>query len=416
VIWGGEARAAVTFFDYLRLEGSTSYDPTFRWLGQGQLSLIIPFTRKKSLSDRSCTLSRRSVQPVDRFEIIPVDKKRRHKTMVNPATGSPYFFWFVDNTSHSAGTYESPFPTLTAAQNASGPGDIIYVFPGDGTSQGMDQGVVLQPYQKLIGSGAKFGLSTTYGQVSIPALTKNLPQLTSPYTTVVRTNIGSEVAGLFVLSQTGIVTSDFGAIVSYFPDIYIHDNTIIVYNNANGIDISQDFGMSVISNNQILSGDALDEYGILVFGSGNLLIQGNVISGLTNLSGFDQGIAIYTRLPSFPVNITIKGNYFNSQTSLGNDFPSAIFFTSAILEAPTNILIQDNFINMPAGIQNAVAGVYTQLFPPVGGAVGITTFTLQNNISYTTPFVPGYQFVDVSGVPGALQVNFLNNVGTRVGP
>lgn len=62
--------------------------------------------------------------------------------------------WFVDNTNPTPGdgSLHNPFNTLLAAELASAPGDIICVFPGDHTTNGMDTGIVLKDNQKLIGS------------------------------------------------------------------------------------------------------------------------------------------------------------------------------------------------------------------------------------------------------------------------
>ena len=66
-------------------------------------------------------IAERAIQRVDRYEIIPVDRKYKNSVAIDPLTGQPYFFWFVNNLSHSDGTFESPFPMLVQAQNASSP-------------------------------------------------------------------------------------------------------------------------------------------------------------------------------------------------------------------------------------------------------------------------------------------------------
>src|SRR3569832_2563649 len=96
-------------------------------------------------------LSTRMVQSVQRSEIIPVGKGHRTTRAINPLTGDPYFFIFVDNTTHSLGTYESPYPTLAQAQNDTKPHDVIYIFPGDQTTTGMASGITLKDNQRLWG-------------------------------------------------------------------------------------------------------------------------------------------------------------------------------------------------------------------------------------------------------------------------
>lgn len=184
--WGGQIRASAQIFDYVKIEGNTSYDHLFKWIGQGQVGLSFSFGGKKKVlkeKNSNCSssflLAKRSYQPVDRFEIIPVDKKQGKSTAINPATGLPYQFIFVDNTSASLGTYESPYHSLASAEAQSSPYDIIYVFPGDGTTTNMDHGIALKPNQKLWGSAIEYTLPTTVGSVIIPNMSSSAPQITN---------------------------------------------------------------------------------------------------------------------------------------------------------------------------------------------------------------------------------------------
>ncbi len=138
VIWGGKARVLGAFKDILTLEISDSYDRTFHNKFQGQIALNFSFGPRSKVQkkrDRTCeeadTLNDRMLQPVGRQEIIVIDKVRKNTIAIDPATGLPLFFVFVNNTSHSEGTYESPYPSLGLAQANSSPNDIIYVFPGE---------------------------------------------------------------------------------------------------------------------------------------------------------------------------------------------------------------------------------------------------------------------------------------------
>lgn len=66
--------------------------------------------------------------------------------------------WYVDNTALEGGdgSLVAPFQTLARAERASDAGDTIYVFHGDGTDRGLDRGIALKPYQRLLGSGVTF--------------------------------------------------------------------------------------------------------------------------------------------------------------------------------------------------------------------------------------------------------------------
>lgn len=90
--WGGQARAALEFFEYVKIEGNTSYDHLFKWIGQGQISFIIPCGKKRRIKPRqnqSCfqaqILQKRMVQRIDRNEIIPIHTKHK-KTISSQST------------------------------------------------------------------------------------------------------------------------------------------------------------------------------------------------------------------------------------------------------------------------------------------------------------------------------------------
>ncbi|MCI0381626.1 MAG: inverse autotransporter beta domain-containing protein [Chlamydiae bacterium] len=175
---GGLARLKIDLFDYVALEGQGSYDSLFKWNGYGEIALRLPIggglsrCRKRCLS--CCDLiamERRLTQRPDRFEMMPTTRRNTKTPAIDPITGEPLFFIFVDNTAGSDGTFESPFNTLLAAQNASKIGDIIYVFPGDGTSTGMNNGIILKNNQSLVGSGFALDVSTRFGENTIPPQT-----------------------------------------------------------------------------------------------------------------------------------------------------------------------------------------------------------------------------------------------------
>ena len=200
--WGGELRATVDFGNYFRLEGNTSYDSVFHWIGQGQVSLMVPFGAKRAVR-KNCNccptalaLSQRALQRVDRNEIIAVGDKHKLNKLSSP------FFIFVDSNSHSDGTWESPYPTLILAQNNSGPSDVIYVLPGNGTPYDVTtlNGFTMQAGQKLWGSSTPHELDTPYGTITIPALSSAMPSVlsTAAPSPVVTMGDNCEVAGMGV--------------------------------------------------------------------------------------------------------------------------------------------------------------------------------------------------------------------------
>lgn len=207
--WGGKARLSAGYKSYVTLELIESYDNVFNNQIQGQIAFSLPFgkkqrpskAKKQPLEDERLTC--RMIQPVGRNEIVVVNHKTRYPIGVNPLTNSPYYFVFVDNTSASQGTFESPYPSLLQAQENSQAGQIIYVFPGNGTTAGMNHGITLKQSQKLWGSGISYTLATTNGVITIPSMSQAAPQITNVDTdghgVLLSTN--NEVSGL-TITQT----------------------------------------------------------------------------------------------------------------------------------------------------------------------------------------------------------------------
>lgn len=301
--WGGQARVGLDLFRYCKLEGFASYDSIFKWTGQGQLRISAPFGGKRKIQRKGCppstTLAMRSVQPVERFEIIPVDRKKSLTKAIDPSTGKPYFFWFVDNTSHSQGTFESPFPTLIAAQDASRSGDVIYVFPGDGTSQGLDAGIVLKNHQYLFGAGISHRLPTTTGGMLIPAQAIAWPSLTaaigSPVVTVANNNT---ISGFQIAADgNGAINGSYciGSSSAATKNLSVTSNILTANHGAAGILPNQPSGKVTISNNTIQSSDQQGTYGIYLAqmsGEGSYKVENNLISN------FQSDVIFFPDVPS----------------------------------------------------------------------------------------------------------------------
>lgn len=259
--FGGRLRFSANIFQYLSLDLITTYDNRFHTNVQGSIGINIPLGPKfnPSVNARfsqcqdSYYLYERMLQNVIRQEIVVVDKLHRRKVSsdilpaINPATGLPYVFYFVDNTSHSAGTYESPFHTLQDAQAAASPGNIIYVFPGDGTSNNMNQGITLSSNQSLLGAATVHLLPTTLGNVQIPALAQSLPVITNntgPVVTLSGNN--TLVSGFYIENNNGN-----GIQGNNINNVSIASNTIIG-NNNDGINL-QDIGGTVLIDSNVFT-------------------------------------------------------------------------------------------------------------------------------------------------------------------
>jgi len=230
-VWGGEGRIALDYLEYMRLELSGSYDHLFHGIVQGQVTLTFPFGSRKAVRqpcNKSCCesilLSQRAVQRVDRNEIIAVHSQKSTRIAIDPTTSAPLTFWFVDNLSGSDGIFEDPFPTLLEAQNASSSHHIIYVFPGDGTSNGMDAGIVLKDNQRLLGAGLSYAFDTTRGPILVPAMATGLPLITNAGAStsgqVILAANNNEIAGLEI-AATPVM---WGILAESISSGHYHDN------------------------------------------------------------------------------------------------------------------------------------------------------------------------------------------------
>ncbi len=333
-VWGGKARIAGVYKEMVSLELSDSYDGTFRNKFQGQLGLNFFFGPKSKVKKKgprnTCevaeTFNQRMLQPVGRQEIIPVDSKRKKTVARDPATGEPLFFVFVDNTSSSLGTYESPYPTFAEAQANSAPGNILYVFPGDGTTAGMNSGIFLKADQKFWGSGTSHSIQTTQGSISIPAQTTTSPTITN-------TNIDTE--GNAVTLATNNAISGF-TITSALNDAIIGtdaqnlDVSFCTFENTTTFPIEATFsGDATISltNNQFLNN--VNGVALTLNGTSNVVCTNNTFEGQTSVSNVPIEISADSNI----LVAQIENNLFN-----GNTTGTVRFSLSNVVDTDINVL------------------------------------------------------------------------------
>jgi hypothetical protein len=247
--WGGKARIDISYKNYITLEGSASYDTVFKDIYQGQITFSLPF----GPGSDTCS-NQRSTQKVHRNEIIVTDHRDKNFVAIDPATNEPYYFLFINNESHSNGTFESPYPMLSTAIDVSLPHDIFYIYPGDGSAQTTDIGFVLQDGQQMLGAGFAYDFPTTLGVVRVPALATGRPYLTTDMAlSVIIPANQNTIAGL-LLETTNDTEDLHGCIYTEAPtaDLSIFDN-LIETNGGNGsgsgIYVALAGGMCVIENN-----------------------------------------------------------------------------------------------------------------------------------------------------------------------
>ncbi|MES2344861.1 MAG: right-handed parallel beta-helix repeat-containing protein [Chlamydiota bacterium] len=341
--WGGKVRLNGKYREYVTLEGSYSYDHVFGSIFQGSVGISIPFGKRIRKKEAGCPknanfLAARESQSPYRFE-IPIIKKHTSITKaINPSTGDPWIVWFVDNTSSSLGTFKSPFSTLVQAQNASLPNEIIYVFPGDGTSTGLNAGITLQDNQKLFGSGVSQSISTTNGNIKIPKFSSTLPLLTnSSGNTIVLAN-NNEISGLRLTTNDGSSTPGviFGSGISGGN---IHDNTVFAAVEHQGVQITG-IGSYSIKNNHFFGPT----------GAGNGISLSPDLGGITAIikNNTVTGYAL-----SLFLNANVMGGSGGDFTVIRNSFSEAtstgIFFNSVNANSGSIVSIDSNTITSIAG-------------------------------------------------------------------
>jgi hypothetical protein len=381
-LWGGKARLFWRYKEYISLEASYSYDRLFKNVFQGTIGFSCPLGNKIKRKGRNCpnandlALSRAAFAPY-RFEIPVVSTRKQTKTAINPLTGQPWTVWFVNNTSHSAGTFESPFPTLSEAQTASGPHDIVYVFPGNGSPQGMNVGITLQDNQALYGAGNVHDIHTTRGRIHIPAFSSTAPLLTNVSNILNNGNIvnlanNNEVSGMNLL-----VTQSGSSAINGSSNIYgtnINHNTILGNVDHNGIFITGS-GPLDVSNNQVTGIFNSTSIGIFVKIEDGLFakitVTNNICSGY--LDGIDCGPSLNPTTSTG--DITISGNLVSSFKQTGIFYPTGMANSIARL---TNNTVLDN-VSIGGGSTGGIS-VSLNTNPDSG-----TVFINNNTVMTTTP-------------------------------
>jgi len=349
--WGGKARISGTFKDIVTLEISDSYDRTFHNRFQGQISLSLSLGPKSKVKEqgRTCAVANvfndRMLQPVDRQEIIVIDTPRKNTVAIDPATGLPYVFVFVDNTSNSAGTYESPYHNFAQVEANSAPGDLIYVFPGNGTTTGMDSGISLKANQKFWGSGVSHSMQTSLGTISIPAQSSRSPTITntdintsgdaitlatnnaiSGFTITSAMNdaiFGTDAQNLEVSSCTFSNTTTYAIQAAFSGNASISITNNQFLNNVNGILLDLHGTSTVVcSDNSFKGQTSVSSIPVEISATSNILtanIERNVFDSNTTGSircGFDNVVNAHVNV----LNNTITNNGTGSQASLGSSF------------------------------------------------------------------------------------------------
>lgn len=214
--------------------------------------------------------------------------------------------WFVNNTNPlpGNGSYRNPFNTLLAAQEASKKGDIIFVFPGDNTTKGMDQGFIMKKDQRLLGAGVHHRIDFPDKKLFVRAPSTTLPRITNTSGSVVILANSCEVSGfniVDIVNGDGILGGDPN---SAGPQTRGIKNTIIKKNVIGTFRHDQ---------NLVLNGAIY-----LPNCRGKLVIQHNyILNVLATVQASGTGIHLLNA--NFPISshVTIRKNIVSNTGSTG---------------------------------------------------------------------------------------------------
>jgi hypothetical protein len=235
--------------------------------------------------------------------------------------------WFVDNTNPlpGNGSHKNPFNTLLAAQVASKEGDIIFVFPGDNTTKGMDQGFVMKDDQRLLGAGIHHRIDFPKKKLIVLAPSTTLPRITNTSGSVVILANSCEVSGFNIVNITngdGILGGDP---TPGNPQIFGIKNTVIRKNFIGTFGRDQ----NIVLNGAIYLPNC----------TGKLVIQQNYILNVLSIVQ-ESGTGIRLLNTNVPVSsrVTITGNIVSNTGSTG------IILSHSSPKGKVKAIIEDNTV------------------------------------------------------------------------
>jgi hypothetical protein len=392
---GGLVRFSSNLTRYVTLELQGSYDTLFKGIVQGAVALNIPFGKrvKTSRGNLSCrqelALASRYVEPVSRFEMIVTHEHRTETPALDPRTKQPLYIVFVDNTKTGGnGTAEMPFGTLLEAQTYSSPYNMIYVYAGDGTTTGLDQGIVLQNYQWLQGSSRSFLVGTIYGPEEIKAQTTLIPTITISSGNAVTLGHGNIITGFNIWGATNSIA---GSTIDGFTATY---NNL---GNATGSDffLSNVSGEITLLHNVSSSNSGLfidTPYNVNAkiqhnifsnFGSDNIFMQlttesHSTIGLIENTMLNSQNGSFLATTDNAVATFVLKRNIF---TEISSSASSALDFQTNNNSILTAVLEHNTFICDTIG-----------LFTASADSSNMNLYVLRNNANNTND-TPGYSFL-----------------------
>lgn len=397
---GGKARIKAQLTPYVNIQVGDSYDAVFHNRFSAELTLSIPFggPRSKPSPDPCCScksqiaILERLHDAPSRNEMIVLDTKKKTSLGLDPLTGLPYFFVFVNNTSSSNGTFESPYNSF--ASMVSKPGDVIYVFPGDGGTTGMASGIVLQDNQRFLGSGVSHPFVTNLGTVIIPPLTLSPPIISNAALPVVTLALNNEVSGFNISGGTdGIL----GAFINQTSSISINRN-YIQRGSGMGIDITStnsSLNIAIEQNEIVFSGTN----GIGIVHTGPANIHHEILSNVISNPGID-GLSIQMGGVGAFATSLIQGNTF---VPFGNLPNRQLFLSAAVDAVHTAEIVQNRFEGDPSSTNPKII-IYSG---PTTTSTSRLIPTIRDN--ELTGYGEGVILLTDAGSSGSIEANIVAN-------
>ena len=308
-----------------------------------------------------------------------------------------FYFLFVDNTSSTNsthgrrssadGSFIHPYRTLAEAEADSEPSDIIYVFPGDGTTNGMDSGIELQADQKLWGAGTSHVLQTSEGNVTIPALAASAPKITNPDGDGITLATDNEVSGIVLPNVAG------NGVAGDSPGSVAISSCTIVGSQLDGIFIdsaASSTSTAFTVSNCVIQASAVRSIDATFSNAVSAQMLNNTVEGNT-------GGSLLTFVDAS--TLSVSGNAFRNGTSIsdapliiiaGSNSLSAVVHSNAISgntcgamrfilnDAPSLLSLTDNTVtNNGTGSQGSLGSAI--FINPNGTSSGSCNLVLSNN-------------------------------------
>ncbi|MBM0742842.1 right-handed parallel beta-helix repeat-containing protein [Phormidium sp. CLA17] len=297
---------------------------TRAWVGVGLTFPGLPPTRRE---DNSVELAARISHPIERQVAIVVTEETITDTItaINPSTGQPYQVFLINTGAGSS----SDLTTLGFSPNS-------LVFVGvtnqsGGFTQFANSGnVTLVDGVQLFSATTNQSVNTTFGLVTLPALTPSAPSPTIRGTVILANNNtvsgfnitptnaagiqGTNIANPTLRNNT-ISTATTGILLQLVSNPIIANNTVI-NSTSRGMSLTESTNARITSN--IVTGAVGEGIG-LDNALGTVLIDGNTVRNVTQTStdtNLESGIFI--RNNRGDANITISNNVTEDNLQSGN--------------------------------------------------------------------------------------------------